>query len=185
MPRGEGGKRTTGNKEAVVRVMTDYINKGLTRKDVLTKTCEKFQFSSRTFDKFWRLASDRLQEAQDAANKEVIRVEAQMIAERRKRGVLNREERMVIASNIAKGKPRKIGKEYVYPTETERIRALDFLAKVEGDYKPELHLAMQQNNTTVNQTTIENNNTQNNTTIIRKVVFKTRETVAEAQIITE
>lgn len=56
--------------------------------------------------------------------------------ERLKSAILTKFERMEIASNIAKGKARKVNDQIIIPTDGDRIRALDYLAKIEGDYAP-------------------------------------------------
>ena len=56
--------------------------------------------------------------------------------ERLKMAILTRHERMKIASDIGKGKAWKVGDEILIPTSSDRLRALDYLSKVEGDYAP-------------------------------------------------
>jgi len=54
--------------------------------------------------------------------------------ERLKSAILTKHERLMIAQGIAQGKARKIGDTVMIPSDGDRIRALDFIAKVEGDY---------------------------------------------------
>ena len=61
----------------------------------------------------------------------------QVIKEEVKAQILSREQRMEIASNIAKGESWKTGGVHVVPSASDRIRALDYLAKMNGDYAPQ------------------------------------------------
>ena len=53
-----------------------------------------------------------------------------------KSNILTKLQRLEIASNIAQGKARKVNDQIIIPTDGDRIRALDYLAKIEGDYAP-------------------------------------------------
>jgi len=54
--------------------------------------------------------------------------------ERLKSAILTKHEILMIAQGIAQGKARKIGDTVMIPSDGDRIRALDFIAKVEGYY---------------------------------------------------
>lgn len=56
--------------------------------------------------------------------------------ERLKSALLTKHERILIAQSIAQGKAWKSGDIKIVPSAGDRIRALDFIAKVEGDYSP-------------------------------------------------
>ena len=56
--------------------------------------------------------------------------------ERLKSAILTKYERILIAQSIAQGKAWKAGNTMVVPSAGDRIRALDYLAKIEGDYAP-------------------------------------------------
>lgn len=54
--------------------------------------------------------------------------------ERLKSALLTKHQRLLMAQGIAQGKAWKSGDVMVVPSAGDRIRALDFIAKVEGDY---------------------------------------------------
>ena len=56
--------------------------------------------------------------------------------ERLKSAILNKDERLLIAQSIAQGKAWKSGDTVIIPSAGDRIRALDFMAKVMSDYAP-------------------------------------------------
>ena len=56
--------------------------------------------------------------------------------ERLKKAILTKFERMEIASNIARGKAWKSGDVMIIPTATDRMKACDYLSKIDGDYAP-------------------------------------------------
>ena len=56
--------------------------------------------------------------------------------ERLKSAILTKFERMEIASNIARGKAWKVGAEVIIPTANDKLKACDYLSKIDGDYAP-------------------------------------------------
>ena len=56
--------------------------------------------------------------------------------ERLKSAILTKFERMEIASNIARGKAWKVGNEVIIPTANDKLKACDYLSKIDGDYAP-------------------------------------------------
>lgn len=56
--------------------------------------------------------------------------------ERLKSAILTKLERMEIASNIAKGKAWKSGDVIIVPNASDRMKACDYLSKIDGDYAP-------------------------------------------------
>ena len=56
--------------------------------------------------------------------------------ERLKSAILTKFERMEIASNIAKGKAWKSGNVMIVPNASDRMKACDYLSKIDGDYAP-------------------------------------------------
>ncbi|SHJ05568.1 hypothetical protein SAMN05443429_10877 [Cruoricaptor ignavus] len=49
--------------------------------------------------------------------------------------ILNKKERMVIASNIARGIVWKAGNDLIAPSASERVKAMEYLSKIEGDFE--------------------------------------------------
>jgi len=56
--------------------------------------------------------------------------------ERLKSAILTKFERMEIASNIAKGKAWMSGNVMIVPNASDRMKACDYLSKIDGDYAP-------------------------------------------------
>ena len=56
--------------------------------------------------------------------------------ERLKSAILTKFERMEIASNIARGKAWKSGNVMIVPSASDRMKACDYLSKIDGDYAP-------------------------------------------------
>ena len=56
--------------------------------------------------------------------------------ERLKTALLTKHERMLIAQSIAQGKAWKAGSTMVVPSAGDRMKALDYLSKIEGDFAP-------------------------------------------------
>ncbi len=98
---------------------------------------EKYRKTSRTIDRYFVDAKkynlDRLQQQEKARNK-VLVAEAEKSL---KKVILSRNERLEILSNIAKGTARKIENELIVPSDSDRIRAISEISKMQGDYAPE------------------------------------------------
>lgn len=125
------------NKKSVVEFISMELEKGdLSRESVLAKSGKKWQIATRTFDRYWKEANDAYNKTREAIKEQLQGELLEAEKERTKKAILTKEERMEIASKIAKGDGRRVGKEVLIPSDTERIRALDYLAKVEGDYVP-------------------------------------------------
>ena len=97
-----------------------------------------FQKSARTFYNYWEEAQERHKQAQILINKEKDELYRQKEVEVKKMQLLSRDERLKIADDIAKGNARKIKigekSELLIPTAGDQLKALDYLAKVHGDY---------------------------------------------------
>jgi hypothetical protein len=123
------------NKEVFIDYILKELNKGTADASKLSaKFCQKFQKSDRTFQTYWKIAKDRhfddVRTVQDA-RAEQLAVEAK---ESVKRDILTKLDRMEIATKIARGISRKVGDQLIIPNDGDRLRALDYLSKLEGDY---------------------------------------------------
>lgn len=125
------------NKRAIVDFISMEMEKGdFSRESVLSKCGEKWQIATRTFDRYWKEANEAYNKTREAI-KEELRGEVLLAEkERLKKAVLTKYQRMEIASDIARGKPWKVGQSILSPSAGDRLRALDYLAKVDGDYAP-------------------------------------------------
>jgi len=131
-------------KEEYILWMLDEMAKGdIQRSSVLGKFDKKWGKSSSTFDRNWKVAlerhRDRLLEAQSIKDELILENEKKAT----ENGILTRNQKQKILSDIAKGNViRKFGegKDAVsmLVTDAERIRAINELNKMQGDYEPEL-----------------------------------------------
>ena len=124
-------------QETYISFIDGELKSGIVKREtVLAKFVKKWQVSPRTFDRAWKIAQERHTEYLNKLNKEKEALTTEAEKEAVKSAVLTKSQRMEIASNIALGKARKIGGEIIIPSDGDRLRALDYLAKVEGDYAP-------------------------------------------------
>lgn len=127
--------------ESYIAHIIELLQSGLVeRGEVMATFGKKWQVGDRTFDRYWKIAQERHKEAQILINKERDVLYKQKEIDSKKAQLLSRDERLKIADDIAKGNARKIkigGKdELLIPTSGDQLKALDYLAKVHGDYAP-------------------------------------------------
>lgn len=124
------------NKQKAIDLILVELQKGSTYSDCLAALGGKWRLPERTFDRYWKEANEAHNKAREAI-KEQLRTEVlEAEKERLKKAILTKDERMGIASDIARGKPWEVGSSILSPTAGDRLRALDYLAKVDGDYAP-------------------------------------------------
>lgn len=124
------------NKENIINDILIELEKGITFSDCLALNGTKWQLSQRTFARYWKKANEAHKDVLNKRQKELADISIEAEKERLKMAILTRHERMKIASDIGKGKAWKVGDEILIPTSSDRLRALDYLSKVEGDYAP-------------------------------------------------
>lgn len=126
---------TKPNKQIYIDFILDELNKGNVHyKDVFVLFVAKFDLSKQTFIKYWKLANEAYKEKRAAIEKEK---QAVIVGEEKKAAnalTLDRIARMKIAEDIALGKARKIDEQIIMPSFSDRLRALDYLSKIAGDY---------------------------------------------------
>jgi hypothetical protein len=126
------------NKTAYTDFILTELNKGNVKyNDVCSVFCSKFRLSERSFDKYWKLANVTYSEQRTAIDKERLSTTIEIEKEAVKTLILDKVARMKIAEEIAIGKAKRVEGQIVMPSFTERMRALDYLSKIEGDYAPE------------------------------------------------
>ena len=131
---------TLPQKQIYLDFILDELKAGVVeRKEILSKFVKKWQVTPRTFDRHllkareqYILFAEELSRKKDEALKEAETATVGRI-------ILSRDERLEIASKIAKGEAWKITgtNTIVAPTAADRLKALDYLAKVDGDYTPQ------------------------------------------------
>ena len=109
-----------------------YKNPDIKISDEISVFCKKFQKTERTI---WEYVSQakkynktRIQK-QEKAKDEVLITEAKKSL---KKAILTRDESLEILSNIAKGVARKLQDEVLIPSDSDRTRAIQQLAKMQG-----------------------------------------------------
>ncbi len=125
------------SKEAYIDFIIDEIKKGnVDHKDVLSVFLPKFACTRQTFDKYWKTANERHREAQQAIKeaKEVQTIANEL--DKLKTLQLTKLDRMKIAEGIAMGKAKRIEGQILVPSPSDQLKALDYLAKIDGDYAP-------------------------------------------------
>jgi hypothetical protein len=125
------------NKEQYIDFILNELRKGnVLYVDVCSVFCGNFRLTERSFDKYWKLANEAHREAQQAIKeaKEVQTITNEL--DKLKTLNLTKIDRMKIAEGIAMGKAKRIEGQIIVPSHSDQLKALDYLAKIEGDYAP-------------------------------------------------
>ena len=122
------------NKENIINDILIELEKGITYNDCLVLFGTKWNLPKTTFTRYWNTANERYKEVLNKRQNELNALSIDLEKERLKSALLTKHERLLIAQGIAQGKAWKSGDVMVVPSAGDRIRALDFIAKVEGDY---------------------------------------------------
>lgn len=114
----------------------EYFTKGIMKPaEIQGAFLEKFNSTQRTF---YRHFSKALEEysativgTPETQEQRIQRAAAEV---RLNEAVVSRNERLEIATKIARGTVRRVNDQLIIPTDADRLRALDYISKVEGDY---------------------------------------------------
>lgn len=138
-------------KEIIVNEILSEMDFGITYTESMALNGTKWQIPERTFARYWSEASTRYLAANESAKKAVEVVRVQEIEKRASKGILSREERIQILSEIARGEQpmvkhvvvslgNNLGSEIqevtVYPAWKDKRDAVAEINKMEGDYAP-------------------------------------------------
>lgn len=124
------------SKEATIELILEQVEIGspykMTREVIQSKT----KLAESTFASYWKTANERYREAQQAIKKatEVQSIEGEL--NKLKTLQLTKLDRMKIAEGIAMGKAKRIEGQILVPSPSDQLKALDYLAKIDGDYAP-------------------------------------------------
>jgi len=133
------------NKELIVNEMLGEMDFGITYKACMQLNQSKWKLTEGTFVRYWKEASDRYLAANQKAKEAVNEVKVEAIKNRASKGILSREERIEILSQIARGDisyqmevPSKFGPQTLtaWPSFNDRKGAVSEINKMEGDYAP-------------------------------------------------
>lgn len=125
------------NKEQYIDFIIDELSRGNVQyKEVMLAFVSKFELTEQTFVRYWKTANERHREAQQAIKKatEVQSIEGEL--NKLKTLQLTKLDRMKIAEGIAIGKAKRIEGQILVPSPSDQLKALDYLAKIDGDYAP-------------------------------------------------
>lgn len=127
--------KTSISDEKVKEILIDGINLGANY--ILNKS--NFYEHIRTIYKIEKQRCLRLYdkyylEAQESLNAKKEEVGTRIAEEAVNRAILTKLERMEIASKIAKGELWKVQGEIMIPSTTDRLKALEYLSKIDGDF---------------------------------------------------
>lgn len=131
-------------ENAINEILSD-LDFGIERADCLSKFVEKWQVSTRTFDRYWSEALSRFAalnlRAQNVLEQEYINGKKEAL----KKAILTKHERMEILTQIAKGEiplvkhivcDGVIQEVDVVPAWADRKAAIAELNKMDGEYAP-------------------------------------------------
>lgn len=124
------------SKEKCIELIIEQLQIGATWKDAFAVICGKSKLAENTFSSYWKIANERHREAQHAIKKatEVQSIEGEL--NKLKTLQLTKLDRMKIAESIAMGKAKRIEGQILVPSPSDQLKALDYLAKIDGDYAP-------------------------------------------------
>ena len=125
------------NKTAYTDFIVTELSKGnVNYKDVFLVFLSKFKLSEPTFVKYWKIANETYQEQRKVINDAKLEDSINLEKESQKTLILDKVARMKIAEDIAIGKAKRVEGTIVMPSSADRLKALDYLSKIEGDYAP-------------------------------------------------
>jgi hypothetical protein len=146
------------NKQTYIDFIIDCFNKGVVERiDVMAMFGKKWQMPTRTFDRYFKQAKEAYNSNREAINEAKLNTTIETEKEALKTLILDKTKRMQIAEEIAMGKAKRVEGQIVMPSFADRMKALDYLSKIEGDYtaiKQEVNITTP----TINYTVIEPNN---------------------------
>ena len=129
------------NKQQYIDFIVNELRKGnVLYKDVMLVFVSKFELTEQTFVRYWKTANEAHREAQEAikSTQEVQTITNEL--DKLKKANLTKVDRILIAESIALNEDGTANN-------ADKLKALDYLAKIEGDYAP----------TKVAQTDVEGN----------------------------
>lgn len=122
------------NKHKAIDLILAEMKQGNIDAPVILQKLTKHYKNVKTFYNHYNQAKEIYQERQKPIQKQLDDDYVEQEKERQKKAILSKHERLEIASKIAKGESWKVGKTVMIPNGSDRLKALDYLAKVDGDY---------------------------------------------------
>jgi len=102
------------------------------RETALSYFVARYRKNRRTIERYYKQAQEYNQKRIQALEKTKNEVLTEQTKQTTKKDILTREEGLEILSTIAKGIARKVAENVMIPTDSDRARAIQQLAKMEG-----------------------------------------------------
>lgn len=121
------------NKEAYIDFILNELNKGNVQYNSISSLfCSNFQVTTRSFNKYWKIANERYKQARQAINEAKADAIATEEVNAAKTAVLNRLEAIAILTKIAKGTAKRVDGNVLIPSYNDQRMAIETIIKMEG-----------------------------------------------------
>lgn len=139
------------DKQVIIDSIIKDIEQGKTRGAVLSKIVKKCQCSDRTFDRYWKIATQQHISKQQAIKEAVAEVDKQAAVAARKKAIMTSEERKEYLTKLIQGQVKVPYTEVKWNPKTGKFQTIKFvelaahsvrvsaiaeLNKMEGDHAP-------------------------------------------------
>lgn len=123
------------SKHTAVKFILSELKKGnLDAPNIMGKLRTDWEVTKSSFYRYWNDANEIFTQHQSLIKKELLKEDTRLAKQRLKKDILTRDERMEIATKIARGEA--LGKDDEKPKIADRLKALDYLSKLDGDFAP-------------------------------------------------
>lgn len=124
------------SKTAGIELIVAELKKGTAKVTIMANFGKQWQTPKDTFNKWWIIALEQHNKAQEALNKVKKVQEVVNKINELKTASLTKLDRIIIAESIAMAKAKKVNGQIIVPTPNDQLKALDYLAKINADYAP-------------------------------------------------
>lgn len=122
-------------KEIYIDFIIEELEKGNVKyNDVMSLFVAKWQLSERQFTRYWNVANEVYSERRSLINEAKLNETINQEKEAVKTLLLSKVDRMRIAEDIALGESFESNGKIITPTPSERMKALEYLSKIDGDF---------------------------------------------------
>jgi len=128
-----GIKKTISEPQLVLELKKLFESGNTSKTNSYELLRTKYRIAKNRCLKAFDIALNEWQEIKNKTTAESIEANQKEVL---KTANLTKIDRILIAEEIAIGKPKKIGNDVIIISPMERLRALDYLAKIHSDYAP-------------------------------------------------
>jgi len=122
-------------KEIYIDFIIEELEKGNVKyNDVMLVFVSKFELTEQTFVRYWKKANEVYSERRSLINEAKLNEAINQEKEAVKTLLLSKVDRMRIAEDIALGESFESNGKIITPTPSERMKALEYLSKIDGDF---------------------------------------------------